>query len=350
MEKFLKIRWGILGTGLVARQFAKGLSFLPDAELFAVGSRTAASAEEFKRQFNVLHAYQSYAELVGDKEVDVVYIATPNHRHKDDCFLCLNAGKAVLCEKPFALNARQAYEIIALARQNRIFCMEAMWMRFMPLVRKALELVRSGVIGEVRMIAADFGIQANFNPLGRLFNVQLGGGALLDLGVYPLSLAFQILGAPSQITAQAFMGKTGVDEQSTVLLGYAQGCSAVLSASLRARLSNEAVIIGTKGKITICEPFYRPYRLSIINFSHDAPEVKLSFKAGNKLMKIIKRPSEIVQQAVEGNGYNYEASEVMECLRRKDLESKIMPLDESLKIIEIMDTVRFQWGLKYPCD
>lgn len=363
------IYWGILGTGYVAQQFAQGLRFLPDAQLLAVGSRTITSAQQFAQRFSIPRVYKSYEELVKDKDVDVVYIATPQSRHKEDCILCLEAGKAILCEKPFTINAQEAREVITLARQKQLFCMEAMWMRFLPLIQKVKSLINSGAIGEIRMLTADFGYPTEFNPENRYFNPTLGGGALLDRGIYNLSLAFQLLGSPSQVTSQPSIGETGVDEQSAIVLGYSQGQLAILSASLRTYLSNEAIIMGTQGKIRIHEPFCRPHQLSITYFPEltssatkpsslkqrlvsQAKQIpflqRLYLQVSPYLSPLIGQASQKIVQPFDGNGYNYEATEVMRCLRDGALESKIMPLDETLKIMETMDAIRNQWDFKYP--
>lgn len=359
------IRWGILGTGKIALDFAKGLKFLPDAQLLAVGSRTLSTAQEFSRQLNVPKAYGSYEDLVKDSEIDVVYIATPHIRHKQDSILCLEAGKAILCEKPFTINAQEAREVITLARQKQLFCMEAMWMRFMPLIQKVREIINSGEIGEVRTLTADFGYAVEFSPNNRLFDLKSSGGAMLDRGVYPLSLAFFLFGVTDKIATGATIGETGVDEQCAMVLSYSKGQIAILSATLRATTSNEAIIGGTHGQIRIHAPFYRPHQISIAKFS---PAV-LTAKSANSSFKqkiissakenpfvqrlylqfgsYLKQPKKIVQP-FEGNGYNYEAAEVMRCLRSGEKESKIMPLDETLSIMETMDAIRRQWNLQYP--
>jgi predicted dehydrogenase len=367
------IRWGILGTGKIARDFSQGLRFLPEAQLLAVGSRNLATAQEFSRQLNVPRAYGSYEELVKDPDIDVIYIATPHTRHKQDCILCLEAGKAILCEKPFTINAQEASEVIELARQKQLFCMEAMWMRFMPLVQKVREIINIGEIGEVRMLTADFGYPSAYSPDNRFFNLKLGGGSLLDRGIYPLSLAFYLLGAPAQISSQLTIGKTGVDEQSAILLGYPQGQIAMLYATLRGESSNEATIIGTQGKIQIHAPFYRPAQISITKFPEITASVaqasnlsakqklvsavkqnpllqRLYLQFGNSLLSLIRKQSTNIMEPYQGNGYNYEAAEVMRCLRNGELESKIMSLDETLSIMETMDAIRRQWNLEYPED
>lgn len=325
-----KIRWGILGTGNIARSFAQGLSYLPDDHLIAVGSRSAESANHFADIFRIPTRHASYEALAADPEVDVIYIATPHPLHCENTLLCLDAGKAVLCEKPFAINARQASKMIARAREKGLFLMEAMWTRYFPIMTKLRDLIRSGAIGEVRMLQADFGFYAPFDPSGRLFDPALGGGALLDVGIYPLSLASMIFGRPSQITGLAHLGKSGVDEQNALILAYEQGQMALLSSAVSTTTPQEAVIMGTRGRIKITAPWWQP--ASMIVWSEDriaGEEIELPFG---------------------GNGYQFEAAEVIRCLREGLLESPLMPLDETLSIMETMDTIRAQWGLKYPVE
>lgn len=218
-----RTRWGIIGTGNIASQFARGLALLDDAELVAVGSRTAESAHEFGERFGARTRHASYADLASDPDVDAVYIATPHPLHLENTLLGLEAGKAVLCERPFAINAHQAEVMIATARKRGVFLMEAMWTRFLPHMVRLREIVASGAIGELRMLQADFGFRTSFNPQGRLFDPALGGGALLDVGIYPISLASMLLGTPTRVTSMAHLGATGVDEQSAIILGYGGG-------------------------------------------------------------------------------------------------------------------------------
>lgn len=361
------IRWGILGTGEIAQRFAEGLQFVPNAKLQAIGSRNLATAQTFANRYKVPQAFGSYQELV-KSDLDVVYVATPHSRHKEDCILCLEAGKAVLCEKPFTMNAQEAREVIDLAREKHLFCMEAMWMRFIPLIQKVRNLIDSGEIGRVCMITAEFGYPTEFDPENRFFNPELGGGALLDRGVYTLSLAFHLLGKPSQIVSEVSIGKTGVDEQVSIILKYSQGQLAMLSSSLRTYTSNEVVIMGTHGKIRIHEPFICPQKISITKFSNSvtsSPSLSqpvslkqkiistlrknsflnhLYFQLINQLEPILRRAHKEILQPVYGNGYNYEAEEVMRCLQEGKLESQIMPLDETLSIMEAIDIVRYQWN------
>lgn len=324
-----KIRWGIISTGFIARQFAAGLSVLPEAELVAVGSRTEESANQFGDEFNVPHRHASYEALANDPDVDVVYIGTPHPMHKDNSLLCLEAGKAVLCEKPFTINAGEAETVVNLAREKKLFLMEAMWNRFNPALVKVRQWLADGVIGELQMLTASLGFRTEFDPQHRLFNPVLGGGALLDVGVYPISLASMLFGPPSRITGIAQMGQTGVDEQMGVVLGYEAGQLATLFASFRTEPPSEAILMGTRGRIRIHAPIYRPPRLTL---------------------SIAGQEDEIIDLALEGNGYNYQAAEVMACLRAGKLESEIMPLDESISIMRTMDEIRTQWGLKYPTE
>lgn len=323
------IRWGILGTGNIATSFATGVATMADAELAAVGSRSQATAEAYGDRFNIRRRYGSYEELVHDPEIDVVYIATPHSLHFENMLLAFEAGKPVLCEKPFTINAAQARKAIARAQEQGLFVMEATWMRFAPLMIELRKMLADGVIGELRMVTADFGIRVEFDPGFRLFNPHLGGGALLDVGIYPLSLAQMILGTPSQVVGLAELGQTGVDEQSGAILSYEGGQLAVLHSAIRTETPQEATIIGTEGWIRIHTPWWMP-------------EVMTLQKQGEKA-KVIEIP-------FAANGYTYEAAEVHRCLREGLLESPIMPWSETIAIMETMDTLRSQWGMRYPME
>ena len=324
-----KIRWGILGTGSIARKFAIGLSVLEDAKLRAVGSRTKKQANKFASEFDIPNRHASYVSLANDAEVDAIYIATPHSLHCENTLLCLEAGKAVLCEKPFAINATDAEKMIDRARELGLFLMEAMWTRFMPLMVELRKMLSKKVIGEVRMLAADFGFRAGLNRKGRLFNPALGGGALLDVGVYTVSLDSMIFGTPTTITSAAHLGKTAVDEQAGIVLGHQEGQLSTLYTAVRTNTPQEATILGTDGWIRIHSPWWVPKAMTL-NVAGKSPEV-LEFPF------------------VE-NGYNYEASEVMQCLRDGKLESDVLPLDETLTVMQTLDKIRAQWGLKYPME
>lgn len=324
-----KIRWGILGPGGIAHKFADALKVIRDAEIIAVGSRDLQRADVFARMFDVPHRHGSYLELANNPEVDVVYVATPHPFHKACAMLCLEAGKAVLCEKPLTVDAKQAGALIACAREHKQFLMEAMWTRFIPVMVKVREWLAAGVIGEPRMLTADFGNRVELtaeNMKGRLFALELAGGAMLDIGVYTVSLASMVFGAPTEITSLAHIGETGVDEQAAVLLSYDAGQIASLSCAITTRTSQDARIFGTKGSI------YIP------NFS----------RATSVTLEVLGKEPVQIETPFTSNGFEYQVLEVIKCLRAGKLESDMMPLDESLSIIKAMDVARAQWGLKYP--
>jgi predicted dehydrogenase len=323
------VRWGILGTGGIARKFAEALSLLPDAQLVSVGSRTQAAAEEFGNTWKISRRYGSYKELAADPETDVVYVATIHPLHYENCLDCLRAGKAVLCEKPFTINAAQAVEVIALARQKKLFLMEAMWTRYFPVFGKVRELLAAKAVGEIRLLQADFAFRPAYDPKGRLYNRELGGGALMDIGIYPVSLASMAFGeSPRRILSSAVMGRTGVDEGAAVIFEYPGGRQASLTFSFQYASPLEANIIGTDGRIRIETPWWYPSKLTLKrNIQED-----------------------IFSLPYLGNGYAHEAVEVMECLRAGRTESERMPLEETLRIMQTLDAIRSDWGLKYPGD
>lgn len=323
------IRWGILGPGGIAHKFADALKAISNAEIIAIGSRYLQRANTFADTFDVPHRHGSYVELANNPEVDVIYIATPHPFHKACAMLCLEAGKSVLCEKPITVDAEQAEELIACAREHKQFLMEAMWTRFIPVMVKVREWLADGVIGEPRMLTADFGNRVVLTPenrKGRLFALELAGGAMLDIGVYTVSLASIVFGAPTKITSLAHIGETGVDEQAAVLLRYDAGQIASLSCAITTRTSQDARIFGTKGSI------------HIPNFP----------RATSATLEISRKEPVQIEMPFIGNGFEYQILEVMRCLRAGKLESDVMPLDESLAIVKTMDVARAQWGLEYP--
>jgi len=324
-----KIRWGILSTGWIANKFARGLSVLPDAEIVAVGSRAQATADAFGDQFDVPHRHASYAALAADPDVDVVYIGTPHPFHKENSLLCLQAGKAVLCEKPFTINAGEAEEVIALAREKGLFLMEALWSRYIPVIVRLREMLAEGAIGEVRALTADLGFRREVDPQSRLFDPELGGGALLDVGIYPISFASMVLGTPSRIASMATMGQTGVDELAGIVFGYDEGQLAILHTALQTNTAIEATVMGTRGQMRVHSPWYYGTTLTLSVEEHE---------------------NEVISLPYEGNGYNFEAAEVMRCLREGKRESDVMPLNETLAIMQTLDAIRAQWGFKYPME
>jgi predicted dehydrogenase len=348
-----KIKWGILGTGDMARNFASGLNALPDAALHAVASRTQKKADVAAKAMRATKAYGSYEALVSDPAVDVVYISTPHHRHYEDMLLCLNHGKHILCEKAFTMSAQQARDIAALARAKNLFCMEAMWMRFMPLVQEAKRLMERNAIGTPLMLSASLASPVFFDPASRCFDAALGGGVLLDRGVYLLSLAYFLFGAPQEVLSAGTTGSTNVDEQAALILRYADGKIAMLYCSLRVSSSSDLVIMGTGGNINLPGPFFLAEELTLIPFpepsvrkSSEMESMKARLKLIPGLVRIVHTLKKITRKRIklaiphDGSVYRHEAAEVMRCLRHGILESAIMPLEESVAIMELLDKAR----------
>ena len=323
-----EIKWGIVGTGWIATRFVDDLRLLPDHRVIAAGSRRAESAEEFASREEIPRAYGSYEQLCADPEVDVVYVATPHPFHVHDALLALRAGKHVLCEKPFTINADEAAEVIAAARAEGRFCMEAMWTRFAPHMRRIRALLDAGALGEIRTVIADHGqrfLPPDFSS--RLYAPELGGGALLDLGIYPLSFASYVLGTPDKVTAVGDLTETGVDAQTSVVLQYDGGRHAVLTTTLGAETPTQASITGTEGRIEIDPVWYQPSSFTF--------------------RPVVGEPERFAEPPT-GNGLRYQAEEVGRCLREGLTESPTMSLDETLSIMTTMDEIRRQIGVRYP--
>jgi len=323
------VNWGILGPGKIAEKFAQGLKFVPNAKLLAVGSRSAENANEFAKKHGVSRAYSSYEKLVTDPEIDVVYIATPHIFHCEHSLLCLENEKAVLCEKPFAMNEKEVNSMISKAHEKNVFLMEALWTRFLPTILKTLEIIKDGTIGDVIHIKSDFGFKPPFDPMSRLFNRDLGGGSLLDIGIYPVFIALLLLGEPYEIKASAFLGKTGVDENLSIIFNYKNGQFATLFSTLLAETSVETDICGTKGRIRINRMWHIPTTIS------------LTLNNGT---------SETIEFDCKGNGYEFEAIEVTNCLIHGLKQSPSMTHDFSLKLIKTLDKIRNMCGIKYSAD
>jgi predicted dehydrogenase len=321
-----RTRWGILATGFIATQFVQDLKLLPDADVVAVGSRSAESARAFAGTYDIPRAYGSWRELADDGDVDVVYVATPHSSHYAAARICLEAGRAVICEKPLTLDLNTTVELIDLARDRGLFFMEAMWMRCNPGVLRILELIREGAIGEVTSVHADFGVSGPFEPTHRMRAPELGGGALLDLGVYPVSFAHLILGVPDHIRAWAKIGPEGTDENTGIVFGYESGAVAALTSGIVGQTSLGATVTGTKGRIDLDTPFFRPDRFTV-------------HRAGSE--------PEVVPVTRAGLGYLYEAAEVQRCLREGLTESPLVPHAATIQVMELLDTIRDQIGVSY---
>jgi predicted dehydrogenase len=322
-----ELRWGILGTGWIAELFVADLQ-LTGHNVVAVGSRAQASADRFAGRFAIPRAHASYESLVEDPEVDVVYVATPHPRHHDDASLALRAGKHVLVEKPFTLNARQAREVVDLAAGRGLVVLEAMWTRWLPHMVEVRRLVDDGALGEVRSVLCDHTQLLPSDPGHRLNALELGGGALLDLGVYPISLASDILGNPDQVQAAATLKQTGADAETGMLLRYEGGRFASLYCASTTHGSNRAAIIGTEGSIEIDPVWCTP----------------TSFRLLDSAGEVVSR----YDSNVAGRGMQFQADEVERLIAAGELSGDILPLAETVAIMATMDQVREQIGVRYP--
>jgi predicted dehydrogenase len=321
-----KVRWGILGPGGIAEKFAADLRLVPGAELAAIGSRSLDRAESFARQYGFARAHGSYAALAADETVDAVYVATPHAQHLDAALVCLAAGKAVLVEKPISLDLPSAARLVQAAHADDVFLMEAMWMRLNPAIRKIVELIDDGAIGWVHAIHADFGLHGPFPPEHRLRNPKLGGGALLDLGVYPINLVHLILGAPIAVRSWAHLTPEGVDETTGVLMGYQTGAIGAVTCSINGESRNAASITGTDGRIDLPPGFFAPQSFVLNRPGREPETFELPF---------------------EGSGYQFEAAEVQRCLLAGEPESPLMPHATTLEMMSLLDTIREEIGVVY---
>ncbi|HEY3751178.1 MAG TPA: Gfo/Idh/MocA family oxidoreductase [Pseudonocardiaceae bacterium] len=311
-------RWGILGTGGIANTFATDLQRTDSGEVVAVGSRSKESADRFADEFGIGNRHGSYESLVADPDVDVVYVATPHPLHHDNAVLALRAGKPVLVEKPFTMNADEARDVVRVARETGLFAMEAMWTRFLPHIAVIRKWLADGVLGDVVTVTADHGQWFAEDPAFRLFAPELGGGALLDLGIYPVSFASMVLGTPNRIVAIGDPAFTGVDAQTSMLFGYEGGAQALLTCTLRAKSPTRAAIVGTKARIELEGDFYAPTAVSLITRDGETTTVESDH---------------------EGRGLRHQADEVARLLAAGELESPLMPLDETISIMATMDAV-----------
>jgi predicted dehydrogenase len=317
------IRWGIISTGRIAHKFAQATKLLPDAALVAVGSRSQEAADAFGKEFGVPRCHGSYEDLVADPEIDAVYVATPHPFHLPNTVLALEAGKHVLCEKPLTVNAGEAAEVIRVARAKGLFLMEAMWTRFLPVWVDLKARLESGEFGEIAHLQANFGVPMPADE-ARIHEPGLAGGGLLDLGIYPISLASWLLGKPDKVLSWATMTKTHVDERTAMLFSYAGGSFAMLSSAIDVWTTCEAEIVAEKAWIRVPR-FWEAQSYEVV--TPDARDV-------------VTKPFE--------SGYQFQISHAMNRIRRGQTESEVMSLDESLEIMKTMDALRAEWGFKYP--
>ena len=322
------INWGVMGCGGIAHQFALAIKKLEKCTILAGASNTKGRAKDFTEQYQIPRAYDNYQSLVTDPDIDVIYIATTHNFHFENIKLCLQHGKHVICEKPFTVNAQQTKILIALATENNCFMMECVWTRFFPAIEHLKQLLSENIIGEVHTVKANFSICEDFPLEHRLRNKSLAGGALLDLGIYPLTLASIVFGEqPSRIQSSAVMGEDGVDESSCYLLEYQQHQRAILSASFIEESPTEGIISGTKGYIRI------PDFLG-------AQELHIKLK--DQAIKVSSFPFDADEN------FTFEVAHAMQCIRESKQQSDILPLDTTTAMMAIMDSIRNQWGLKYP--
>lgn len=329
------VRWGILATGNIAHSFAQDLALLPEASFAAVASRRLPAAQKFAEPYGA-NAYGSYEELVEDPDVDVVYVATPHALHKENTLLAFDAGKPVLCEKSLTLNARDAEELVAVAREKELFFMEAMWMRCNPVIRRLTQLASDGRLGRVRQVRADLGFYVDRPATDRLLAPELGGGVLLDMGIYPLTFAHLFLGEPEQLEAVATMGPSGVDLNLSLSLGYASGAVASLSSTMTSWSPRTATIATETGRVDIAEPFHHTRAATWVSYQEPDPTAEAI--------------TETVSGEIIGTGLANEALEVTRCLRNGETESPLVPLDETVALMRQMDRIRHKIGLTYESD
>ena len=319
-------KWGILGPGGIARAFAKDLQLLDGHEVAAVGSRTLSNAQEFAKSFGGT-AYGSYEELVADPTVDAIYVATPHPSHKDNVISALNAGKPVLCEKPFAVNAHEAREMVAAAERNSVALMEAMWARFLPHYAHVREIIASGVLGQILTVQADHGQRLADRNIPRLIEPSLAGGALLDLGIYPVSFAHMILGNPTKITASAVLTDKGVDAQTSMIFDYADGAQAILTTTMIEQTPCRAVVAGVNGWLEIDRTFYNPTSMRVVLFDGSVTQYPHTYT---------------------GHGLREQAEAFKKLVQSGKNQSEILTWKDTVDIMGTLDAVRSQIGLRYP--
>lgn len=322
-----KIRWGIIGLGNIAHKFAKDLMLVQDAQLVAVASRNLNKAQKFAQEYHCKKFYDSYDTLINDSEIDIIYIATPHNSHAALTIKALQNNKHVLCEKPIALNYEDALLMINASRDNNTFFMEAFWTRFNPSFREVFSILKNGAIGEIKYINADFAFFAeDLEDKGnRKTEIELGGGALLDIGVYPLFLSYILLGIPIEIVAKSNFYKTGADLQTSMILQYTNA-QAVLHSSFVSKSNMIATISGTKGIINLNSPWHEAQSFTLIK----------------------KEYEEEFMLPTKGKGFTYEIEECHQCITENRIESTLWSHQNSLELIKVVDEVRLQIGLEYP--
>jgi predicted dehydrogenase len=320
-----KINWGIIGLGNIAAKFAADLQYSETSQLYGVASRNLNKAKKFSTKYNAQKYYGSYQALANDPEIDIIYVATPHVFHFENTMMCLKQNKAVLCEKPMGMNAKEVRLMIEEARSRNLFLMEGLWTRFIPATEKLIELLAQDVIGHVISIQADFGFKGDSNPENRVLNKNLGGGSLLDIGIYPIYLSLLVLGIPTNITATAQLTETGVDRFCSMEFHYENGAKADLKSTIEADTPTEAFINGTTGTLKLHRRFHHTEK---ITHTHNDEDTILDIK-------------------YKGNGYIHEIEEVNSCFFNRNIESSKLPLQMTLDLSVVMDTIKDKIGLKY---
>jgi predicted dehydrogenase len=321
-----KIKWGIIGPGKIANKFASDLMLSNNAVLQAVASRDFEKARAFTTNYGASQCFDSYEEMLDSTEIDVVYVATPHPFHFEQTMMCLRQGKAVLCEKPMGIDSGEVVQMVNEARKKRLFLMEGLWTRFIPAIEKVLESIENKAIGELISLNADFGFKGDTNPEGRLYNKKLGGGSLLDIGIYPIYLSLITLGIPNTIKALARMSATGVDTYCSMLFDHPNGAKATLESNIESETPIEAHIYGTEGFIKLHRRFHHTQKLTLHRYDGTETVYELPYT---------------------GNGYLHEIEEVNHCLMNHQTESYKLPLQTSLNLISIIDRVKEEIGLRY---
>lgn len=319
-----KVRWGIIGLGNIAHQFARDLALVPEADLVAVGSRSMEKALNFSEKFKAKRACNSYDQLIKDSEVDIVYIATPHDSHSELTIQCLNGGKHVLCEKPVALTYEETIKMIEASKANQKFFMEAFWTRFNPSIQEISQKLNHKEIGDVRYINADFAFNVG-EATGRMIDIGLGGGSLMDMGVYPIFLSYLILGIPEKILASANFYESGADQQTSIIFQY-KNAQAILHSSFVSSSNMQAIISGEQGRIQINSIWHETQSYSVIKNNH-----KVDYHFPTK-----------------GKGFTYEIEECHQCILNNEIQSSIWSHQDSLSLIQIVDNVRKETGLEFP--
>ena len=324
------MKWGILATGNIAIKFANTINQMNDQTLLACASRNLDKAKTFAEKFGIERAYGSYEDMLKDADVEAVYVATPNNYHYENCVMCLNAGKHVLCEKPFTVTRKEAEKLYALAEEKGLFIMEAFWIRFLPALRKMQELIKAGEIGEVVWARSDYGFIASGDRKARKFDSALAGGALLDIGIYNLGFMRIVMDdmQPESFESTYHLNEYGTDDFSTILLKYPDGKSASITTSIGMKLPRHAAIFGTEGAIFL-DDFQQAQTFRVEQYGKEAYTMELTWEA---------------------TGFEYQIREVERCVNLGMTSSDILKKEDTLETLELMDKIRASWGLKFECE